>query len=190
MKTNLEFWVLSFSLIVLRMIDGYLTYAITPDLSFEANPLVVLVNQGWDILFFVNLCVILLTIVLLYFSIHFPADSYPIERNYSFKEFISYYLYNDKVSFHKIYFFVPYNKKTILNFCGFLFSRVFIFWSLIVITHNLGILHCSTYQYYLLYWNLWIFIYFSLIPLTLYVFWKFFRQEYLKYLSLTNVNST
>ena len=180
-KKNLGFILLSGCLIFLRMLDAYLTYIITPDLSFEANPLIVWAKQGWEMVFFANVFVVMISILLLYFSKRFPPNSYPTEKDYSFKEFVSHYLYNDKFSFHKIYFFVPKNKKTILNFCGYLFPRVFIFWSIIIIIHNLGIIYSASYQFFLFYWNLWIFVYMSLVPLTFYFFWKFFRLEYKKY---------
>ncbi len=182
MKTSFEFWIISFSLVFVRAIDAFLTYTITPDLTHEGNPLVTLANQGWTTLLIVNLLVVSLSILLLHYSIRFPADSYPRESDYSFQEFISYFLYNDKESFHKIYFFVPYNKRAILSFCGFLFPRVFISWSLLIIIHNLGMINSSIYLHYNLYWNLWLYVYIFLVPLTFYYFWKYFRNEYNKYL--------
>lgn len=182
MKTNFEFWFISFSLVFVRAIDAFLTYSITPDLSHEGNPLVSLANQGWTALIIANLIVVVLSIILLHYSIRFPTNSYPEKGNFSFKEFISYFLYNDQNSFYKIFFFVPYNKKVILNFCGYLFPRVFISWSLIIIFHNLGIMHSNQYLLINHDWNLWIYIYMFLIPITFFYFWKFFRIEYLKYL--------
>jgi hypothetical protein len=188
LKTNFKFWKLSISLIFVRSTDAYLTYTITPDLSFEANPLVLIGEQGWPTLLFVNILVVFISILLLYFSIYFPPDSYPSEKNYSFKEFVSHFLYNDKTSFHKIYFFVPYNKKTILSFCGFLFPRVFISWSIIIIIHNIGVLSSSIYRHYIFYWNLWFYIYIVLAPITFYYFWKYFKEEYKKY-NLSNIEN-
>ncbi len=184
MKTSFEFWILSFSLVFVRAIDALVTYTITPDLSLEGNPLVLFANQGWTTLLIVNLIVVCLSILLLHFSIRYPADSYPKESNYNFREFVSHYLYNDKHSFHKIYFFVPHNRKVILSFCGFLFPRVFISWSLLIIIHNLCMIHSSVYLHYNLYWNLWLYVYTFLVPITFYYFWKFFRTEYEKYLSV------
>ena len=171
--------------------DAFVTFNITPDLAQEGNPLVYLADQGWTTLLIVNALVIFVTILILHYSIRFPADSYPTESNYSFQEFISQYLYNDKISFHKIYFFVPYNKKAILSFTGFLFPRVFITWSILIIIHNVSILHSSLYQQYNLYWNLWIFVYTFLVPITFFYFWKFFRNEYNKYrkLSFSHLNN-
>jgi hypothetical protein len=182
LSARFEFWNLSLSLVFVRATDAYLTYTITPDLSFEANPLVAIANQGWTTLFWVNIVVVLLSIFLLYLSIYYPSDSYPKERNYSFQEFISHYLYNDRFSFHKIYFLVPDNKKAILSFCGFIFPRVFISWSIIIIIHNFSIIHFDLYLYYINFWNLWLYIYTFLIPLTLFYFWQFFKVEYRKYI--------
>ena len=186
MKVSFEFWILSFSLVFVRAIDALVTFTITPDLSHEGNPLVYIADLGWTTLLIVNSLVVCLTIFILYFSIRFPADSHPTEGNYSFKEFISHFLYNDKFSFHKIYFFVPHNKKAILSFTGFLFPRVFISWSLLIIIHNVSILHSSLYQQYNIHWNLWIIVYTFLVPITFFYFWKFFRNEYGKYRKLSS----
>lgn len=182
LKTRIEFWSLSSSLIFLRTMDAYLTYIITPDLRFEANPLVMFWNQGWSALFLVNFFAVLLSILLLYFSIKYPSDSHPLEPDYTFQGFISHYLYNDKTSFHKIYFVPPYNKKVILSFCGFLFVRVLIGWSIIVVIHNLAILNSESYRHYVNSYKLWLYLYISLLPVTIYYFWKFFRIEYGIYL--------
>ena len=167
MKVSFEFWVLSFSLVFVRAIDALVTFTITPDLSHKGNPLVYIADLGWTTLLIVNSLVVCVTIFILYFSIRFPADSH--------------FLYNDKFSFHKIYFFVPHNKKAILSFTGFLFPRVFISWSIFIIIHNVSILHSSLYQQYNIHWNLWIIVYTLLVPITFFYFWKFFRNEYEKY---------
>lgn len=180
-KLNLKLWLFSVVLILVRILDAYLTYVITPDLRYEANPLVSIWNHGWMTLFFVNIIVVLLCILLLYYSMKYPSNSFPSEKDYSFKEFVSYYLYNDKNAFHKIYFIPPYNRKSILSFCGFTFTRIFILWSIVVVIHNLGILFSETYRYYINLYRLWIYLYSLLIPITFYYFWIFFRIEYKKY---------
>lgn len=45
------FWFLILSQIVLALTDGALTYIATPDLSYEANPLVTHLGLGWGPLF-------------------------------------------------------------------------------------------------------------------------------------------
>lgn len=174
-------------MVFVRGIDAYLTYKITPDLAYELNPLVSIWKQGWSALIFVNIAVIILSILFLHYSFKFPANQYyPQEMNLSIKEFVSYFLYNEKNSFYKIYFLVPYNRKVILNFCGYLFPRVFIVWSLVIIFHNFSLLHVAVYSEYSQDLHLWILIYLSILPITFYFFWNFFKIEYQKYKYLIN----
>ncbi|HMV42554.1 MAG TPA: hypothetical protein PKD50_08470 [Leptospiraceae bacterium] len=101
----MNFWFLVVSMIFVRSLDAYLTYLITPDLKFELNPLVSVGNQGWATLLSVNAFVVFFTLLLLYYSFNNSVHIYyPKEKNYTLKEFISFFLYNEKNSFTKYIF--------------------------------------------------------------------------------------
>ncbi|MDR1669973.1 MAG: hypothetical protein LBR76_08450 [Oscillospiraceae bacterium] len=62
------FWILNSVHGFLVLTDGLLTYLGTPDLTYEANPLVSVFGLGWGALFTVNVMVFSLCIVLSYYN--------------------------------------------------------------------------------------------------------------------------
>ncbi|MEM7181956.1 MAG: hypothetical protein AAF518_13650 [Spirochaetota bacterium] len=180
-----EFWFLSLALISTRLMDIVLTYRITPDLKYEANPLVQFAGLGWSILLLVNLFVVFACILLLVYSKTKNLSLFPKQKGYHFKEFVSHYLYNEKSSFYKIYFIVPYNRSAIVHFYGYLLVRTLITWSLCIVVHNFSLLTWETYRAYIVSYNAWMYLYLLLLPLTLFFFWKFFYNEFQTYRSLS-----
>ena len=181
MTKKSEFWLLSLALVLSRLLDIVLTYRITPDLKYEANPLVQFAGLGWSILLLINLLVVLVSILLLAYSDKNNLSLFPKQQDYQFKEFISHYLYNERDSFHKIYFVVPYNRSAILHFYGYLLVRTLIAWSLCIVTHNFCLLTWKAYRGFVVAHHTWAYLYLLLLPLTLFFFWKFFYNEFQVY---------
>jgi hypothetical protein len=72
-----EFITLASLLIVTRVLDGLITYAITPDLSRETNPLVSIFGFGWAGLITVTTILPGAVIWLNYQSLSSPCDNFP-----------------------------------------------------------------------------------------------------------------
>jgi len=111
------FWVLILSQIVLALTDGALTYIATPDLSYEANPLVAHFGFGWEALFISNLIFIGLQIIAVYYA--FVKYKSPAIEHSTYKEFSSSLFFNRPDKFKWMFYKLPKNWKPVLAMGGY-----------------------------------------------------------------------
>ena len=72
--------------------DGILTYTATPDLQWEANPIVAILGFGWTTLILTNVVIVSFLIVCYYYS--FVLYERPIAKQRNFFEYVSLLFYN------------------------------------------------------------------------------------------------
>lgn len=176
-----RFWFFSLSLVSLRCADVWITFIVTPDLRWEINPLVSIAGLGWSALILSNVIGTVAAVLFAYLSLPQGDALYPPESGYSQKEFISHYLFGERHSFHKIYYVVPYNKKAIVQYCGYVFVRVLTIWSLIVVLYNASVWYSESFRMVISGFRLWITIYGILVFLVLVYSLGFFRSLYAEY---------
>lgn len=182
-----QFWLFPVGLVSLRATDVAITYAVSPDLRWEINPLVSVAGQGWFALIAGNVLGVAAILALFRYWLRRSADLFPGESGYSLKEFISHYLFGERHSFHKIYYVVPSNRKAILEYCGYVFIRVLTVWSFIVVVHNALVWHSAHYRDVMAQGKLWLVIYALLVILTPVFSWLFFRYLYREYNAMHGV---
>jgi hypothetical protein len=177
-----EFWFFPLSLFCLRAADVGITYAVSPDLRWEINPLVSVAGFGWFTLLLYNVIGVVLAVLLFHYSLFKGDVPYP-PPGYSQKEFISHYLFGERNSFRKIYYVVPHNKKAIIQYCGYVFIRVLTVWSLFVVIHNALIWYSEPFRDIMSNLKLWLSVYGLLILLVPLYSLLFFRALYTQYRS-------
>ncbi len=180
-KTGREFWFFPLSFVSLRFADMAITYAVSPDLRWEINPLVSVAGLGWFALIAANALGIAVVVLLFYFSMSRKPDGHPHESGYSQKEFISHYLFGDRNSFRKIYYVVPHNKWAIVHYSAYVFIRVLTIWSLIIVLHNALVWYSEAFRNLMSDWQLWLAVYVLLVFLVLHYSLRYFKTLYAEY---------
>ena len=132
-----EFITLASLLIMTRVLDGLITYAITPDLSRETNPLVSIFGLGWAGLIIVTAILLGAVIWLNYQSLSSPCDNFPPKPGV------------DWCTFQMNYFdvrgdslFARHPGRVLISIGGYVLPRVIIIWSILVLIHN-GFVYAS-----------------------------------------------
>lgn len=176
-----SFWIQTFALVFLRAADMGITFAASPDLGWEMNPLVSLAGLGWGALILSNVLGVALIVFFYRHAYSFTHSGFPQSSGYSFKQFISYYLFHDAESFHKIYYVVPYNKRALIEYCGYVAIRVVSAWSFLVVAHNLLVWQLPAYRSVMASGKLWLSLYGLLVFLVLAYSFLFFVNLYRRY---------
>lgn len=176
-----RFWFFSLSLITLRVADICITALVSPDLRWEMNPLVSVAGLGWPALLLANIAGTALVIGFAFFSLPRGEMQYPPEAGYTRKEFIAHYLFGERDTFHKIYYVVPYNKRAIVEYCGYVFVRVLTVWSFVVVLYNFAVWHSEAVRAAIADFSLWISVYALLVVLVLFYSYGFFNLLYADY---------
>lgn len=112
-----DFWFLILSQIALAITDGALTYIATPDLSYEANPLVTHLGLGWGALFISNVLFIGLQIIAVYYA--FVKYKSPVVEYRAYKEFSSNLFFKRPDRFRWMFYKLPKNWKPVLAMGGY-----------------------------------------------------------------------
>ncbi|MCL2671399.1 MAG: hypothetical protein FWF10_05125 [Clostridiales bacterium] len=103
--------------LALALLDALFTYIGTPDLAFEANPLVMVYGLGWGALFIANVLVFLLLVPLMYFAFVRYKQA-PIPHT-SYREYASVLYFRRPDRFGHTFFRFPKNWKPIFAMSGF-----------------------------------------------------------------------
>jgi len=106
MKT-LKFLIILLWILFSKCYDIYCTYLHTPDLSTEANPLVSILGFNWFWLLIVIGALTMYTCYTLYLISFKPIKLYPLDKGYSFSNFIAYMYFGKKSSWLSIIYRVP-----------------------------------------------------------------------------------
>ncbi len=123
-------------ILITRFLDGLITYLVTPDLKYEANPIESVLGLGWIGLFLFNVMLIGIVIYLTYFQIYTEFKNYPAQK-YNLKQFVSYYFFNAPDQFYKLFYSFPRNKKALAYAHGYIVPRTLILFGVVIIVHNL-----------------------------------------------------
>ena len=121
--------------IVLAITDKVLTYTATPDLTFEANPLVAVFELGWTSMIIASTIGFVVFAFFLYFT--FIKYKRRIIHSNNFKEFIGRFLYDsplDKFRIYWLFFKIPKDKIVLLAQIGYVILLAVIVLRLILIT--------------------------------------------------------
>ncbi|MCU0392668.1 MAG: hypothetical protein MUE81_16270 [Thermoflexibacter sp.] len=188
---NYLFFKILLSLLITRLLDGLITYLVTPDLKYEANPIESVLGWGWIGLFVFNLLVVGVVIYLTHLHIYTNFNNYPTQK-YNLKQFISYYFFNTPNQFYRVFYSFPKNRKAFAYAHGYILPRTLIAFGIVIIVHNLlQYLHGFPYflplleGYISFCWNYkWVIgLALTIIGSYFYLYYahKFFRIEYRNY---------
>ena len=159
--------------------DTYCTFQHTPDLSKEANPLVSLLGFNWLWLLLVVGLLTIYTCYTLYLIYFKPIQLYPLEKGYSFRNFIAYMYFGKKNSLFSILYKIPdLRGKRIHYTFGNIFIRFLVYagfvstimWLLI----NNSELYKDIHNAYVIYGILFLG--------TLIIMYQYYKTNYNKYL--------
>lgn len=166
--------------IISRFYDGFTTYRYTPDLSHEANPMVLWLGAGWPTIILLQAVLTTLLIYFLYNYFFKFRSIVPEDKTLTLKQYISYFHFNDPHSLHKMLYRIPDNKSQFMASIGYIGSMTLIWVSIIVGTSTTFLLTSETYREfykqgipYLLYG--------IIAGLALFFYFRFFSIEYEKY---------
>jgi len=171
MKKNLKFIFTTTWILLSRSYDAYCTYAFTPDLSKEANPLVSIVGiSSWTTLLVILSLLTIYAIYAYYVSLYRPMNLTPKEEGYSFGDFVAFVYLGQKDSWTSVLYKFPKSFTRATNYFGYLLTKGLVFagivstimWLLINNTEFYKTIHSATLIYVVLvvgiliiafYWN-------------------------------------
>jgi hypothetical protein len=127
------------TIVLLRALDLFITYRYTPNLSFEANPVVSVFGASWKGLIIFQAFLVAFIVFLMHF--YFARKTPLIEqKELPFHDFIYIYFFNKLKPWPKRMFTFPKNIKRHLALNGFLLMVLAIAISIFAIVHNLLLL--------------------------------------------------
>ena len=177
MKT-LKFLIVLSWILFSKSYDAYCTYLHTPDLSKEANPLVSILGLNWFWLLIVIGSLTIYTCYTLALITFKPIKLYPLEKGYSFSNFIGYMYLGKKSSWLSIIYRLPpiRNKRFHYTF-GNIFVRYMVFAGTVSTVMWLLINNSETYRAI----HNHLVIYGILISVTLIILYNYYKTNYNKY---------
>ncbi len=178
-RTKLEFWLLTSFLLITRCWDITATYIITPNLEKETNPIVSIFGQGWTTVIIFQIILVSAVIILNYYSLFKTRDSYPSQKGYAFKDFMTYYYFSEKRSLIKMLYKFPKNKSVLIKALGYILPRSLIVISVFISLSSTLLIVSSDYQKF--YAVAKPYYYVVLIAIVCLFYILFFRKEYTIY---------
>lgn len=180
MTKKKKFILLLILMIAGRCFDAITTYNYIPDLTNETNILVVWFGSGWTFLLVTQVVLITLITYCLYYHIFKFTSIIPEDKTLTFKQYISYFHFNDPNSFAKLFYKRSKNKRALFALIGYVVPMI-----LISISYVVGLsttLLIISEKYKALYKKGGaVFFYCLMGILAIFFFVKFFRNEYGKY---------
>lgn len=142
----LEFLSLLGVMLFSRVFDWYFTYKYSPDLKFEANPMVSLFNFQWLEFIFLSLFLILLISFCQYYDLFLSTTKFPDEKGLSFSEFASLLWFGRKR--HFIFYLIAFAKDwdMRIRYIGYAGSRLLPIISFIAGASWIGISEYSWFE--------------------------------------------
>ena len=177
MKT-LKFLIILLWILFSKSYDAYCTYLHTPDLSKEANPLVSVLGLNWFWLLIVIGSLTIYTCYTLSLISFKPIKLYPLEKGYSFSNFIPYMYFGKKSSWLAIIYRVPpiRNKRFHYTF-GNILVRYLVFAGIVSTVMWLLINNSEAYRVI----HNHLVIYAILISGTFIILYNYYKTNYNKY---------
>ena len=131
MTKKTKFIAVTLWILLTRAYDAACTYQYTPDLSYEANPLVSILGFGWTPLL-LTLFFLSIYIIYAYYQATFkPYDLLPEEANLSFSHFIGYVYTGKKQSCTALFYKLPNSFTRFTHVMGNLMTQSLAFAGLI-----------------------------------------------------------
>ncbi|HRP89378.1 MAG TPA: hypothetical protein PKX92_05020 [Edaphocola sp.] len=118
MKKYVFFWTVSFMMIISRFFDVYSTWKYTPNLEVEWNPLVSKMGFNWGGLLIVQIAILLMAIMMLYYALFSFVKCFPHEKNLSFSRFVAFFLTGNNIKLSNAFFVLPKEKSRIKVLSG------------------------------------------------------------------------
>jgi hypothetical protein len=157
--------------------DAYCTYLHTPDLSKEANPLVSILGLNWFWLLIVIGSLTIYTYYTLSLITFKPIKLYPLEKGYSFSNFIGHLYLGKKSSWLGMFYRFPKDINRFHYFFGNIFVRYLVFAGIISTVMWLLINNSEVYRAI----HNHLVIYGILISGTLIILYNYYKTNYNKY---------
>ncbi len=186
-KKRIQFFVLSGLVILTRLLDAVFTFQYTPDLTHEANPLVVFMGFEWGgIILFQCLGIIFVSYVN-YKQITSEYTFLPKEKNLSLKSFAAYTCYGKsfRLNLHKWYllFCFPIGKERNRYILGWVLPRALILVGFFIIILHLLLKYSVAYQS--IHYIALPFFYFLIVISVVFCYYLFIRTKYKEYQELS-----
>jgi len=129
---RLKFFIILFWMLFTKSYDAYCTFQHTPDLSKEANPLVSVLGFNWFWLLLVIGILTIYTCYTLYLISFKPVKLYPVEKEYSFSNFIAYMYFGKKSNLLSMLYKLPSLKDKRIHYSlGNILVRYLVFAGLV-----------------------------------------------------------
>ena len=180
MSKKSKFLTLAILVAVGRFYDVFTTSLYIPDLKGESNIVVSWFGGGWTIVLILQTLLTAAIIYGLYYYFYKFQTVRPTESNLTLKQYVSFFHFNDKNSFWKIFYKTPKNKSGLIAASGYVGSMTLIFISYIVGTSTTFLIISDTYKQF---YKLGIpYVLYGLIGASaIYFTVNFYKTEYKKY---------
>jgi len=182
MSKRNKFIVLACLVVTGRFYDILTTALYTPDLKHEANPLVFFMGLGWTGLLFIQLLLVSALLYGLYYYFFKFKTITPGEPGLSFKQYISFFCFNNKYSFNKVFYETPTNKQGLVAIASYVTSMSVMFFSYLAGISTTFLLISPAYKQIYRHGIPYLMILFFVIPSIFYFAYRFFKMEYREYL--------
>ena len=163
-KRLIEFIIVSFLVILTRVVDLGSTYILTPNLDYESNPFVKVLGVNWVGFVAIQLLFLILVMGVNYYSLFKTKMVYPQQKGLSFNKFQRYYMFGRGVEKNRPLMRLEWIGKVHLGFIGYLLPRVLILYSTIIVTIHALIFYGIPVPRYYLYF-LYLFLLFGVVLL-------------------------
>ena len=179
--TKTKKFILILTLLVIgRFFDVITTYLYIPDLKGETNILVSWFGAGWTFVLVSQVILIVLVTYCLYYYIFKFTTIIPEDKMLTFKQYISYFHFNDPNNFTKLLYKLPKNKRALIASLGYVVPMTLISISFIVGLSTTLLI--TSEEYKVIYKNGGlVFLFLLMGGLAIFFYMKFFRDEYKKY---------
>ena len=180
MGKKARFLLLILVIIIGRLFDAYTTLLYTPDLKKEGNPIVHIFGGGWNAIIVVQILVVALVVYGLYFYAFIFRTVIPSETGLTFKEYISYFCFMEKDSFHKLWYKPLTYKPGLMAVFGYVTTGTLIFASYMVGISTTCLIFIPAYKPYYRMGVPYLLLVVSVTAMLGFVY-RFFKGEYAKY---------
>jgi Kef-type K+ transport system membrane component KefB len=109
------------------MYDAYSTNQLTPDLSKESNPLVSVLGMTWAPLLIVLGLLTVYVVYAFYLSTFKPTHLFPIQKGYTFKEFVTFTYLGQTDSWMALVYKFPKDLNRLNNWMGIVLTKGLVF---------------------------------------------------------------
>ena len=158
MSKKTKFILITTWILFSRSYDVYCTNQLTTELDRETNVLVSVLGFAWTPLLFTIGAITLYVIYTNYLTIFKPKNLFPPEKDYSFKDFVSYIYFGHKENFTSMLYKMPKDKSRINYLAGHILTICFVFagilttimWLLIKYTNYYKTVHSASVVYSIL----------------------------------------